>query len=133
MTSDAPARSAPLRRLLVLSSALVSVGLFLYAETLRMSYAYDDVDFLNLSADVLAGKRSLSSLTFFPNGEHLIPVLRLAFHGSVWLFGTDARPFRAVVLLAHVASGLFLSLLARRFLPRPGVAAATGLTYVGAG
>ena len=66
-----------------------------------MSFAFDDVDFVNLTADVLAGKVSVGEAAFRPNGEHLIPVLRLAFLADVWIFGTDARPLRLVILLVH--------------------------------
>lgn len=115
------------------AAALILVGGFLYFETLRMSFAYDDVDFVNLTADVLAGKVSVTQAAFRPNGEHLIPVLRLAFVADIWLFGVDARPLRLVIFLAHLISGLFLALLARRYLDKPWVAGAAGLTYVGAG
>jgi hypothetical protein len=112
---------------------LVLAGSLLYAETLRMSFAYDDVDFVNSTADVFAGKASLIRTVLSPNGEHLIPVLRLAFYADLWLFGADARPLRLLIFFAHLASGFFLALLARRYLPEPGVAAAVALTYVGAG
>lgn len=119
--------------LVLLICLLVLTGLFLYARTLRMSFAYDDVDFVNASADVFAGKASLVRTVFLPNGEHLIPILRLTFLADLRLFGADARPLRLFVFLSHLASGLFLSLLARHYLPAPWVAPATGLVYMGAG
>jgi hypothetical protein len=133
LSSTTAAKPFSGRLLVFLICLLVFSGLFLYARTLRMSFAYDDIDFVNSSADVFAGKASLLRTVFSPNGEHLIPILRLAFLADLRLFGADARPLRLVIFLAHLASGLFLSLLARHYLPAPWVAPATGLVYVGAG
>ena len=94
-----------------------ALGFFLYGPTFSGgSYAYDDVDYLNQAADVLAGRAPFWRVLFRPQGEHFVPVLRLLLTASASLFGTNATPLRLLVFAAHVLSALFLALTARRLL-----------------
>jgi hypothetical protein len=112
--------------LLVLT--VVASGAFVYWPTFRASWAYDDMDYLNAAADVLAGKTGYWETVFRPHLEHLVPVVRMAFHASLALFGVEALPFRLANFLAHVGAAFFLGLVARRY---GGAIAgyATGLAY----
>jgi hypothetical protein len=60
---------------LALGSAAL-LGLFLYGPTFGVSFAYDDVDYLNHASDVLAGRAPFWDVLFRPQGEHFVPVLR---------------------------------------------------------
>lgn len=113
---------------LVLLVLLLGGGI--YGPTLSLSYAYDDVDYLNAAADHLSGRTSLSSVLLRPQGEHFLPALRLAFAASARLFGADALPWRLLVLSSHLASALLLAGVARRYLPSAPAAAATAVAYV---
>jgi hypothetical protein len=125
--------SAPvLRARFVIALAGVSLlcGLLLYARTLTASYAYDDMDHLNAAADVLANRGEYWKFVFRPHLEHLVPVVRMAFHASARLFGTWAFPFRLTILLAHLASAFFLSLTARRYSKTDAAGFAAALAYL---
>jgi hypothetical protein len=106
------------------------VGLFLYLPTLTASYAYDDMDLLNLTADVLSGHRGFWELVFRPHNEHLIPLVRIVFLASAALFGYDAFPFRLLVLLAHLGSAFFIAMIVRRYASDRVSPFAAGLAYV---
>lgn len=113
----------------VLSIATVAIGLLVYFPTFGLSYAHDDIDFLNGAADLLSGRSSPWSL-LAPHNEHFLPSLLLLFAGYCQLFGTDFLYWRLLVFGSHVGSALFLAMLARKYLPRPGVAEATAVAYV---
>lgn len=115
--------------LLALGSAAL-LGLFLYGPTLGGSYAYDDIDYLNHAADVLAGRAPFWGVLFRPQGEHFVPVLRLLLTASASLFGTNATPLRLLVLASHVLSALFLALTARRLLRDDVAGLVAGIAYV---
>lgn len=106
------------------------VALALYWPTLGSSWAYDDIDYINHAADVLAGERGLVATLFRPQGEHIVAGFRLLLIASLRLFGISALPFRLLVLAAHAASALALGLLARRASGSAAAGAATGLAYV---
>jgi hypothetical protein len=114
----------------VLALVILAVGLIQFFPTFRTAYAYDDMDCLNLAADVLAGKASYWAVVFRPHNEHLMPLVRMAFHASAAWFGIDATPFRVAVFGAHLITAWFLGLLALRYSGRPAAALATGLGYV---
>src|SRR6185369_590365 len=105
-----------------------------------LSWAYDDIDYINQAADALAGQRGIVATLMRPQGEHVVAGFRLSLFASLELFGAAATPFRVFVLLAHAASGFFLGLIARQYSGRTssrtsgrtaaGVAAAA--LYVGA-
>jgi hypothetical protein len=128
---DLAARRPPGRGFaLVLAAAVVAVGLLLYGKSLRASYAFDDMDYLNLAADVLAGRRSYLSVVLRPHLEHFVPLLRVAFHASAALFGVDALAFRLSTLLAHLGAGFLLGLVARQVAGSAAAGYAAGLAYV---
>ena len=110
--------------------AAAALGVSLYGPTFRGSFAYDDIDYLNHAADVLAGRAPFWSVLFRPQGEHFVPVLRLLLTASVSLFGTDATPLRLLVFASHVLSALFIALTARRLLRDDVAAVLAGLLYV---
>lgn len=118
------------RFVLLLAGASLICGFALYAGTLTASYAYDDMDHLNSAADVLAGRAAYWKFVFRPHLEHLVPMVRVAFHASARLFGTEAFPFRLLVLLAHVASAFFLGLTVRRYSQTDAAGIAAALAYL---
>jgi hypothetical protein len=122
----------PLRRRFVLLLAAVSLicGVALYARTLTASYAYDDMDHLTAAADVLSGRAAYWPFVFRPHLEHLVPMVRVAFHVSARLFGTEAFPFRLLLLLAHAASAFFLGLTVRRYSQTDAAGIAAALAYL---
>jgi hypothetical protein len=113
-----------------LALAVLAVGLVQLYPTFRLPYAYDDLDCLNLAADVLAGKMSWWEAALWPHNEHVMPLLRMAFHASAAWFGINATPFRLAVFGAHLATAFFLGLLALRYSGRKAAALATGVAYV---
>jgi hypothetical protein len=128
-----PAGAAPpLRRKFVLLLAAVSLacGFALYARTLTASYAYDDMDHLSAAADALSGRSPFWPFVFRPHLEHLVPMVRIAFYASARLFGTDAFPFRLLLLLAHAASAFFLGLIVRRYSQTDAAGIAAALAYL---
>lgn len=121
-------RSPRLATFLVVAAA-VGISLFHYARTLGLAYFADDVDYLNLVATVFSGERSYLSYLFYPAGEHVIPITRMAFHASAKLFGVDAWPFRLLSILTHAAAGALLGVAARRVAgPVAGIATAIAYT-----
>ena len=120
-----------LRRFVPLAfAAAAALGLYLYGPTFHGSYAYDDIDYLNHAADVLAGRAPFWDVLFRPQGEHFVPVLRLLLTASATLFGTDATPLRLLVFASHILSALFLALTARRLLRDDAAGLVTGVLYV---
>ncbi len=113
----------------VLGSAAL-LGLYLYGPTFGGSYAYDDIDYLNHLADVLAGRAPFWGVLFRPQGEHFVPVLRLLLTASATLFGTNATPLRLLVFASHVLSAFFVALSARRLLRDDVAAVFAGILYI---
>jgi hypothetical protein len=122
---DSLARFAAWAALLALS-----VGGLLYAPTFRCSWAYDDMDYLNYAASVLAGRPGYWSSVFHPHLEHLVPLVRIAFHASAALFGVWALPFRLVVFLAHAGAAFFMALVARRYTASSAGGWAAAIAYI---
>ncbi|HEX5719792.1 MAG TPA: hypothetical protein VF179_26795 [Thermoanaerobaculia bacterium] len=118
------------RTLVALALLVFAVGFIQLYPTFRTAYAYDDLDCLNLAADVLAGKVGYWEAVFRPHNEHFLPLMRVAFHASAAWFGTDPVPFRLAIFGAHVATAWFLGLLALRYSGRAAAALAAGLVYV---
>lgn len=106
------------------------VGLFLYLPTLTASYAYDDMDLLNLTADVLSGHRGFWELVFRPHNEHLFPLVRLAFLANSAIFGYNAIPFRLAVFVGHLGCAFFIAMIVRRYASDRISPFAAGLAYV---
>lgn len=130
-TAAGDAAPAPQRRFVLLLAAVSLVcGFALYTGTLTASYSYDDIDHLNAAADVLSGRAAYWPFVFRPHLEHLVPMVRVAFHASARFFGTEAFPFRLLVLLAHAASAFFLGLTARRYSETDAAGVAASLGYL---
>jgi hypothetical protein len=120
-----------LRRFAGLAALLaLAVGGVLYLPSFRCSWAYDDMDYLNYAAQVLAGREGYWSSVFHPHLEHLVPLVRIAFHASLALFGAWALPFRLVVFLAHAGAAVFMALVARRYTGSAAAGWAAALAYV---
>lgn len=124
-----PATGTGSARVLLLL-AVVAVGLAIYAPTFGASYAYDDIDYLNVAADQLSGRMSVGGALFRPQSEHFLPALRLLVAANARLFGIDARPWRLLVFSSHVLSALLLAGVARRYFPSSAASLAAGTTYV---
>ena len=127
-SSDAPLRQ--LRTAAMLAVIVIVVGLIQFWRTFGLPFAYDDLDCLHLAADVLAGKEGFWNAAFRPHNEHLMPVMRMAFHASAVRFGIDAMPFRLVIFGAHLTTAWFLGLLALHYSRRPTAALVTAVAYV---
>ncbi|HEV8630428.1 MAG TPA: hypothetical protein VGV61_08930 [Thermoanaerobaculia bacterium] len=112
----------------------LGLALLLYYPTLRNSWAYDDIDYINQAADALARKQGHGYLATLlrPQGEHIVSGFRLLLFASLKLFGIAALPFRLLVLIAHAASAVFLGLLARRYSSSAAAAVAATTLYVAA-
>jgi hypothetical protein len=113
-----------------LALLLILLGAIVYGPTLRLSYAYDDIDHLNLAADYLSGRLPLREMLLRPHHEHVIPAFRLLVAAAARVAGTDATFVRVGILLSHVAGAFVLSLLAFRLTRRRAAAVATGVSYV---
>ncbi len=129
-TEGEASRRSARRFFLVLAVVTGAAAVALYGPTLRMSFAYDDIDYLNAAADHLSGRVPLATILFRPQGEHFLPALRLLIAANAQLFGPDAFPLRLLVLLSHVASALFLAGVASRYLPGRTAPATAALAYV---
>jgi hypothetical protein len=129
--SSVPGSAARWLDLVGLPLAVIAAGLFVYGGTLSLPFAYDDVDLLNQSADVLSGRSSWLELLARPHGDHLIPVLRLLFLAQASLFGVDATPLRLLFLAAHLGTAMLLARVAWRLLPGRVSGFCTALGYVG--
>jgi len=108
----------------------LAFGGVLYGPTFRCSWAYDDMDYLNFAAQVLAGREGYWSAVFRPHLEHLVPLVRIAFHANLALFGVWALPFRLLVFLAHAGAAVFMALVARRYTGSTVAGWAAALAYV---
>ena len=109
---------------LLLLAAALSLALFL--PVFRYSWAFDDFEYINVSAAVLAGKLPLATALALPHDEHVLPAFRLLLLGFLKLFGLNVVLWRVLMALVLAASAVFTALLARRYgdSPRAGVAAA---------
>jgi len=108
----------------------LALGGLLYGPTFRCAWAYDDMDYLNVAARVLAGRQGYWSAVFHPHLEHLVPLVRIAFHASLALFGAWALPFRLLVFFAHAGAAVFMALVARRYTGSSTAGWAAALAYV---
>ncbi|HVT59280.1 MAG TPA: hypothetical protein VHR45_12865 [Thermoanaerobaculia bacterium] len=118
-------RFAPL-----LALVLLVAGTLLYLPTFRSSFAYDDMDHLNLIGDALAGKAGFWTTVFTPHLEHLLPLVDMVFYAAVSLFGVKALPLRLLVFLVHIAAAWFMGLVAKRYGGSATAGFAAGLAYV---
>ena len=117
---------------IALALAPLALAFLLYFPTLALSWAYDDIDYINQAADAMAGRQSLAATLLRPQGEHLVAGFRVVLHTSLKLFGVDPTPFRVFVLVVHAAAAFFLALIARRYTGSTAAGLAAGGLYVGA-
>src|SRR4051794_12851885 len=97
--SEAPA--IPMRYLLALSTLAIALSIALYYPTFRSAWALDDIEYINVSASVLAGERSLWSAILLAHDEHVVPLFRLIFYGYLKLFGMNVTLWRVTTALVH--------------------------------
>jgi len=114
----------------LLAALLVLLGVIAYADRGGPEFILDgylliarSLDLLAFTDDAIAGGRStLERIRAALEGEPR-PLTELTFALDVARFGLDARPFRTVNLLIHLAAGLVLMDLVRRLLRSPGAPA----------
>jgi hypothetical protein len=106
----------------VLASA---ISLALYYPTFRSAWAFDDIEYINVSASVLAGQRSLWPAILLAHDEHVVPLFRLIFFIYLKVFGLNVVLWRVTTALVHAWSAVCVGLLAWRYsgASRAGVAA----------
>ncbi|MEA2162310.1 MAG: hypothetical protein QOK37_437 [Thermoanaerobaculia bacterium] len=124
------ASAMPLRYLLALSVLASAITFALYYPTFRSAFALDDIEFINVTAAVLAGKRSLWSALLLPHDEHVAPLLRLLFLLYLKLFGLNATLWRVTTALVHACSAVCIGLIAWRYSGTPRAAVAATVVYV---
>ena len=130
-STAAPSRQPSLSRFAGGAALLaLTLGALLYGATFGCSWAYDDMDYLNYAAQVLAGRLGYWSSVFHPHLEHLVPLVRIAFHASLALFGVWALPFRLVVFVAHAGAASFMALVARRYTGSSAAGWAAAVAYM---
>ena len=112
--------------------AAAALSLALYFPTLRNAWAYDDVDYINVSAGVLTGERSLSAALWLSQGEHLIPAFRLLLLAYLKVVGLDAFLWRFMVVLLHATAAMFLALIALRYTGSRRAGMTAAMLYAGA-
>jgi len=113
--------------LILLAAAL---SLALYFPTFRYSWGFDDTEYINVSANVLAGKLSLTSALLLPHDEHVVPAFRILFLAYLKLFGLKAVVWRVMTALVHAASAVFVALLAWRYSGKARAGIAAAIVYV---
>jgi hypothetical protein len=113
-----------------LALLLLGAAPLLFLPTFGSSFAYDDMDHLNLVADALAGKTGFWATLFTPHLEHVLPMLDLAFYTSLALFGAKALPLRLLIFAAHLGAAWFMGMTARRYGGTATAGFAAGLAYV---
>lgn len=127
-TPEAPAISVRYALALIVLAATLSLAL--YVPTFRNSWAYDDISYINTSANVLAGRLSLTSALLLAHNEHVVPAFRLLFLVYLKLFGLNVVVWRVMTALVHAASAVFVALLAWRYSGKARAGAAAAITYV---
>ncbi len=127
-TPEAPAISVRYALALIVLAATLSLAL--YVPTFRNSWAFDDISYINTSANVLAGRLSLTSALLLAHNEHVVPAFRLLFLVYLKLFGLNVVVWRVMTALVHAASAVFVALLAWRYSGKARAGAAAAITYV---
>jgi hypothetical protein len=126
--SDAPA--IPLGYLLVLSALACGISIALFYPTFRYDWAFDDIEYINVSASVLAGRSSLWSAILLAHDEHVVPLFRLIFFVYLKLFGMNVVLWRVMAALVHAWSALCLGLVAWRYSGKSRAGVAATIAYV---
>ncbi len=90
----------------------LAATLLALAPAVSLPYGFDDLDVLDTVALWRTGAYRFVDLLFLPHNEHLIPAWRLAFSGSTWVFGADARIFHLALFALHAAGAWAVGRLA---------------------
>ncbi|MBX7164781.1 MAG: hypothetical protein K1X74_00410 [Pirellulales bacterium] len=91
---------------------------------------YDDFEHRALLQQVARGDRSLGDFVWAPHNEHFIPLWRLWYYAS-WTWFRDFDPaWHVAMSAAHLAIGLGLFVLLRRYLSDPRAAAAGACVWL---
>jgi hypothetical protein len=115
MVGESQATALPLRYLFALSALASAISLALYYPTFRFAWAFDDIEYINVSASVLAGERSLWSAILLAHDEHVVPLFRLLFFVYLKVFGLNVVLWRVTTALVHAWSAVCVGLLAWRY------------------
>jgi len=110
----------------------VALSVALYLPTFDLSFAYDDVDYLNVGAAALSGETGMWAALFHPHAEHLVVGFQALFFPYLRFFGVDAMAWRAGVAVVHALSAIFLALLARRYSGSDRAGFVAAFVYIGA-
>jgi hypothetical protein len=121
-----------LRFVCIVSALSIVLAVILYFPTFRLPFAYDDVDYINLGARLLAGEMSVLDALFTPHSEHLVAGCRALFFPYLYFFGLDAFAWRVFIVIVHALSAVFLAILARRYAGSTRAGIATAIVYIGA-
>ena len=97
------------------AGVLLALAIAIFGPTLGLSYAYDDIDYLNAAADVWAGQVSLSDLILRPQGEHFVGGFRLLWQLHAQLMGVSAAVWRGLVLTTHLLTAVTVAIVAAAF------------------
>lgn len=127
---DGQAPAISLRYLLVLSALASVVSLALYYPTLRSAWAFDDIEYINVSASVMAGERSLWSAILLAHDEHVVPLYRLLFFVYLKAFGLNSVLWRVTTALVHAWSAVCMGLLAWRYSEKYRAGVAATVAYI---
>jgi hypothetical protein len=110
----------------------ILLALALYWPTFGISWAYDDLDYLNVAALMLSGQLGFLRGLFQPQGEHVTAGLRLVLLPYLDIVGINAMPFRVFIAIVHALSGVFLGILARHCSGSSRAGVIATVVYVGA-
>lgn len=121
-----------LRFVTITSALAIGLSLALYSPTFGDSWAYDDIDYINLCARMLSGEIGVWRAIFYPHGEHLVAGFQALFFAYLRVVGIDAFGWRVGVAIVHSLSAIFLALLARRYAGSARAGIAATVVYIGA-
>ncbi|MEA2235815.1 MAG: hypothetical protein QOC81_539 [Thermoanaerobaculia bacterium] len=118
------------RYVLTLGALAAAISLTFYFPTFHYSWGNDEIEYINVSAAVIAGTRSLWSALTLAHDEHVVPLFRLLFLAYLKLVGLDATTWRVLVVLCHAWSAVCTGLLAWRYTQSRRAGVAATLAYV---
>ncbi|HEV7765423.1 MAG TPA: hypothetical protein VGQ76_10505 [Thermoanaerobaculia bacterium] len=113
-------------------TAAILLSLAIYWPTFSITWAYDDVDYINVASRMLSGELPFWRGVFEPQGEHITAGLRLTLFSYLGIIGIDAFAFRVFIAIVHALSGIFLGVIARHTSGSTRAGIVTSLVYVGA-
>lgn len=113
-------------------AAAILLSLAIYWPTFSITWAYDDLDYINVASRMLSGDVPFWRGVFEPQGEHITAGLRLTLFSYLDIIGIDAFAFRVFIAIVHALSGIFLGAIARHYSGSTRAGIVTSLVYVGA-